>query len=117
ERAARSPQRKCSKCKTSTRKPGEYLANWCSACGSPHVRAKARTSAGRPRMCSGFQAGSDRCRGPPRAEAGDARLTVASNPMAIGASFIIRLLAVRIYPEMLTRALHGRNAQLAHSAD
>src|SRR5262245_21353822 len=50
------------------------------------------TSAGKLRMCSGFQAGSKRCR-VPRANAGDVRLAVASNPMAIGASFIIGLLA------------------------
>ena|SRR5215469_8081924 len=35
-------------------------------------------------------AGCKRCR-VPRANAGDARLAVASNPMAIGASFIIGL--------------------------
>src|SRR5262249_52429729 len=59
----------------------------------PHICAKAlRTSAGKLRMCSGFQAGSKRCR-VPRANAGDVRLAVASNPMAIGASFIIGLLA------------------------
>src|SRR5262249_39554481 len=48
--------------------------------GFPHVCAKAlRTSGGKPRMCSGFQAGSKRCK-LPRANAGDARLAVASNP-------------------------------------
>src|SRR5215831_21208480 len=37
-------------------------------------------------MCSGFQAGSKRCR-VPRANASDVRLAVASNPMAIAASW------------------------------
>src|SRR5262245_9978634 len=49
-------------------------------------------------MCSGFQAGSKRCRAP-RANAGDARLAAASNPLAIGASFINRPLRCPIiYP-------------------
>src|SRR5262245_40978338 len=52
-------------------------------------------------MCSGFQAGSKRCRGP-RANAGDARLAVASKPMAIGASFIIASWLAEAYTRWLT---------------
>src|SRR5262249_15893694 len=52
-------------------------------------------------MWSGFQAGSKRCR-TPRAKAGDARLAVASNPMAIGASFMIGLSPVEHIPESRT---------------
>src|SRR5215831_18988226 len=59
---------------------------------SAHMRQSVTNLRGQATDVLRIPSGSKRCRAP-RANASDVRLAVASNPMAIGASFIIALLA------------------------